>query len=99
MFLAGVPVNDKRVLAIAAGLRDAGLDDTAERLETAYDRETKMLALSIANATRSSRCSSTAPKGSESSGPCSSTSRNGEIAKGSAPSEPASRAVTARKSP
>ena len=47
MFLAGVPVDDKRVLTLAAKLRDAGLDDTAERLGThAYDRETKVLALS-----------------------------------------------------
>ena len=45
MFLAGVPVDDKRVLTLAAKLRDAGLDDTAERLETAYDRETAVLAL------------------------------------------------------
>ena len=47
MFLAGVPVDDKRVLTLAAKLRDAGLDDTAERLETAYDRETKVLALEV----------------------------------------------------
>jgi len=44
MFLAGVPVNDYLVLTIAARLRDAGLDATAERLEAAYDRETMLLA-------------------------------------------------------
>ena len=49
MFLAGVPVEDKLVLTLAAKLRDAGLDDTAERLETAYDLETAVLALSIAH--------------------------------------------------
>ena len=38
---------DKRVLTLAAKLRDAGLDDTAERLEIAYDRETAVLARSI----------------------------------------------------
>ena len=54
MFLAGIPIEDKRVLTLAAKLRDAGLkhrdaglDDTAQRLETAYDRETAVLALSI----------------------------------------------------
>jgi hypothetical protein len=47
MFLAGVPVDDKRVLTLAAKLRDVGLDDTAERLETAYDKEVKVLALEI----------------------------------------------------
>jgi hypothetical protein len=45
----GLPIDDKRVLTIAAKLRDDGLDDTAKRLETAYDRETKVLALSIAH--------------------------------------------------
>ena len=70
LFLAGIPVDDKRVLTLAAKLRDAGLDDTAERLETAYDRETAVLALAIPHATTSSRCSSTAPKDSASSAPC-----------------------------
>ena len=46
--LAGIPIDDKRVLTLAAKLRDAGLDDTAERLETAYDQETDVLAFSIA---------------------------------------------------
>ena len=43
MFRAGVPVNDK----LASRLRDAGLDATAERLETAYDRKTMVLPLDI----------------------------------------------------
>ena len=47
MMLAGVPVPDRLVIQIAQKLRDAGHDDTAERLETAYDQETKVLALSI----------------------------------------------------
>jgi hypothetical protein len=42
-----MPIADKRVLTLAAKLREAGLADTAERLETAYDRETKVLALEI----------------------------------------------------
>ena len=49
VFLAGIPVDDKRVLTLAAKLRDAGCDDTAERPETAYDRESAVLALSIAH--------------------------------------------------
>ena len=53
MFLAGVPVDDKRVLTLAAKLRDAGLDNTAERLETAYDRERCCSRSRSANATRS----------------------------------------------
>ena len=49
MFLAGVPVEDKLVLTLAARLNEAGLYETAVRLETAYDLETKVLALSIAH--------------------------------------------------
>ena len=48
MFLAGVPVDDKLVLTLAAKLSDAGLYETAVRLENAYDLETKVFALSIA---------------------------------------------------
>ena len=45
VLLAGIPIDDKRVLTLAAKLRDAGLDDTTKRLETAYDRETAVLAV------------------------------------------------------
>ena len=45
MFLAGVPVEDKLVLTLAARLSDAGLYETAVRLENAYDLEVKILAL------------------------------------------------------
>jgi hypothetical protein len=48
MMLAGTPVRDQDVLELAGLLRDAGFDDTAERLENAYDLETKVLALTIA---------------------------------------------------
>ena len=48
MMLAGVPVPDRLVLTIASNLRDAGLGTTAGRLENGYDRETKLLAFSIA---------------------------------------------------
>jgi hypothetical protein len=47
VFVAGVPVEDKRVLTLAARLGDAGLDDTAERLQIAYDLVTRVLALTI----------------------------------------------------
>ncbi len=49
MMLAGIPVADKGVLELARLLRDAGFDDTAARLEDAYDLETKVLALTIAD--------------------------------------------------
>ncbi len=48
MHLAGIPVADRLVLELAVKLRrEAGLDETAEKLENAYDRETKVLALTI----------------------------------------------------
>jgi len=42
--LAGIPVRDQDVLELARLLRDAGFDETAEKLEDGYDRETKILA-------------------------------------------------------
>jgi hypothetical protein len=47
MMLAGVPVPDADVLELARLLREAGFDATAEWLEAAYDREAKVLALTI----------------------------------------------------
>ena len=47
MWLAGIPVADKAVLQLAASLRDAELIATAERLERAYDREARIVALDI----------------------------------------------------
>ncbi len=41
----GIPVADKAVLRLAASLREAELIDTAERLERAYDREARIVAL------------------------------------------------------
>ena len=49
MMLAGIPVDDRLVLDLAGRLRDAGFDDTALRLENAYDRETRVLALTISD--------------------------------------------------
>jgi hypothetical protein len=48
MVLAGIPVPDRHVLDLARRLRDAGYGDTAARLETGYERQTKLLAISIA---------------------------------------------------
>ena len=45
--LAGIPVRDADVLELANLLRGAGFDEVAERLETAYDREAKVIALTI----------------------------------------------------
>ena len=47
MWLAGIPVADKVVLHLAASLREAELVDTAERLERAYDREARIVALDV----------------------------------------------------
>ncbi len=47
MWLAGIPVADKAVLHLAASLRDADLVGTAERLEHAYDRDARIVALDI----------------------------------------------------
>jgi len=47
MYLAGIPVPDRLVLELARRLRDAELLDPAERLESAYDREARIVALEI----------------------------------------------------
>jgi hypothetical protein len=47
MVLAGIPVADRDVLELAGRLRDAGFDTTADRVETAQERQTKLLGLSI----------------------------------------------------
>jgi hypothetical protein len=45
VFVAGIPVRDEAILELARLVEDAGL---ADKLETAYGRETKVLALTIA---------------------------------------------------
>jgi hypothetical protein len=45
--LAGLEVRDSDVLALARLLRQSGSIDTAERLERAYDVETKLLGLTL----------------------------------------------------
>ena len=47
MWLAGLPVADRAVLELTRRLRENELDATAERLERAYDREAKIVALDI----------------------------------------------------
>jgi len=47
MMLAGISVPDKLVLELAGMLRNAGLDQTAATLETAYDAERRIVALTI----------------------------------------------------
>ena len=47
MMLAGVPVAEAAVLEPARLERGAGFDDTAERLEDAWQLETKILALTV----------------------------------------------------
>ncbi len=49
MMLAGTPGRDQDVRELAGLLRDAGFDDTAEKLEKGYELETKVLALTIAD--------------------------------------------------
>jgi hypothetical protein len=46
--LAGIAVPDQNVLELALLLRKAGFDETAVRLEDAYEVEAKILALTIA---------------------------------------------------
>jgi hypothetical protein len=46
--LAGVPVSDRDILELARLLRDASFSDTAEWLEDAFDREARIVALTIA---------------------------------------------------
>ena len=47
MWLAGIPVDDRAVLHLAASLREAELTFTAERLERACAREARIVALDI----------------------------------------------------
>jgi len=47
MMLAGFSVPDRDVLTLAALTREAGFVDLAKRLEDAYDREVKVLGLTV----------------------------------------------------
>jgi len=63
MKLAGMDVRDSDVLALARLLRQAGSLDTAERPECAYDVETKLLALTLAERDEILRALEDAPTG------------------------------------
>jgi hypothetical protein len=63
MFLAGIPVPDRLVLELARRLRDAALRDTAERLEGAYDREARIVALEVSDREALLRVLEDAPAG------------------------------------
>ena len=69
--LAGVPVCDELVLELARLVDD---DTLGSRLETAYGQMTKVLALTIQSARRSSARSTIPRRGSRSSAPCCSAS-------------------------
>jgi hypothetical protein len=47
MMLAGISAPDKLVLELTVSLRKAGLQNTAETLENAYDAERRIVALTI----------------------------------------------------
>jgi len=49
IYLAGIPIPARLVLELARAFRDAELVDTAERLEGAYDREARIVALEISD--------------------------------------------------
>ena len=85
MWLAGIPVADKAVLRLAASLREAGLIDTAELLERAYDREARIVALTFPTAKRSFAYSRTAPRRCSSCGQRFYRSTSGGSAKVSSP--------------
>ena len=46
MMLAGIAVADRHVIELARMLRDACCDDTAARLESAYEHQARLLGLS-----------------------------------------------------
>jgi hypothetical protein len=48
MMLAGITVADRSVIELAGMLRGAGCDDTAARLESAYEHQAPVLSLSTA---------------------------------------------------
>jgi hypothetical protein len=48
IMLAGLEIRDSDVLALARQFRQSGFVETAGRLESAYDRETRLLALTLA---------------------------------------------------
>ena len=83
MQLAGIPVTDKAVLQLAASLREAELVDTAARLERAYDREARIVALDIPDREAIVRMLEDCPGNWRSCGRHCCRSTSGDSAKGS----------------
>ena len=71
MHLAGIPLRDELVLELARLVDD---DALSSRLETAYGRMTKVLALTIPERETIIRALDEPPPGSRSSAPCCSAS-------------------------
>ena len=63
VYLAGIPVLDRLVLELARRLREAELVDTAERLEGAYHRDARIVALEISDREAILRALEDAPAG------------------------------------
>ena len=84
MWLAGLPVADRAVLELTRRLRENELDATAERLERAYDREARIVALDITDREAILRVLEDCPDDLLGLGPRSSRSAPGGSAKGSA---------------
>jgi hypothetical protein len=70
MVLAGIPVAGRYVLELADRLRDDGFDLTADRLITAQERQTRLIALSIAEREEILGCLDDPPTGSASCALC-----------------------------
>lgn len=63
MMLAGLEVRESDVLALARQLRQSGFTETAERLESTHDRETRLLALTLSERDEILRALEEAPVG------------------------------------
>ena len=83
MWLAGIPVADRAVLHLAASLREAELVGTAERLERAYHREARIVALEISDREAILRVLEDCPEELRSCGRCSYRSTSAASATGS----------------
>ena len=84
MLLAGIQVPDRLVLTLARMLRDAELYMTADRLETACNEETEVLALTIAERDEILRVLVECPPGLGISARCCFKRKRGGGARGSA---------------
>jgi hypothetical protein len=84
MMLAGLPVADQDVLELARLIREAGFDETAETLESAWDVECKVCSPSPSLTARPfSERWKIRPTGWRNSAACSFESTSGACARGS----------------